>query len=115
MHKLLTPANGSQLLYKVEDNGIVITEVTALEILNDNTVANRSPITIQTGNYIRLTTPIAADSKLLVLYDIQSENIDFELMMKMAQDIAILKEAMKDRISKTELDLYIDQLTLFKS
>ena len=114
MHKVL-PANETAVLYKIEENGKTIENLNILKIAADNSVTRVTGVTIQSGNYIRLTAPITGGATILVMYDLKETKTEIEIVKDLQQQVAILKEALKKRITIEELNLYVEKLKQFNS
>lgn len=113
MHKSFT-SNGTQVLYKIEDNGRTIENVNILIIKTDNTVSKQG-FSILNGNYIKFTTAPEA-GEILVFYDNKmSKNSYGEQIASISKDIEILKEGLTKRITLEEINLYIERLKSFNS
>lgn len=114
MHKVL-PANETAVLYKIEENGKIIENLSIFKITADNNVTRVTGVTIQSGNYIRLTAPIIGGATILVMYDLKETKTEIDAIKDLQQQVAILKDALKKRITIEELNLYIEKLKQFNS
>ena len=114
MHKIL-PVNETAVLYKIEENGKTIENLSVLKITADNSITRVTGATIQNGNYIRLTAPIIGGATILVMYDLKEIKTEIETIKDLKQQVAILKDALKKRITIEELNLYIEKLKQFNS
>ena len=114
MHKVL-PANETAVLYKIEENGKIIENLNIFKITADNNVTRVTGVTIQSGNYIRLTAPIIGGATILVVYDLKETKTEIDVIKDLQQQVAILKDALKKRITIEELNLYIEKLKQFNS
>lgn len=114
MHKVL-PANETAVLYKIEENGKIIENLSIFKITADNNVTRVTGVTIQSGNYIRLTAPIIGGATILVMYDLKETKTEIDVIKDLQQQVAILKDALKKRITIEELNLYIEKLKQFNS
>ena len=114
MHKIL-PVNETAVLYKIEENGKTIENLSVLKITADNSITRVTGATIQNGNYIRLTAPIIRGATILVMYDLKEIKTEIETIKDLQQQVAILKDALKKRITIEELNLYIEKLKQFNS
>ena len=114
MHKVL-PANETAVLYKIEENGKIIENLSIFKITADNNVTRVTGVTIQSGNYIRLTAPIIGGATILVMYDLKETKTERNVIKDLQQQVAILKDALKKRITIEELNLYIEKLKQFNS
>jgi hypothetical protein len=111
MYKILQ-TNENQVLYKIEENGKTIENIFPMKV-NGSSMEYLAGVTISTGNYIRTDTALPTGTKIIVFYDLKNTVIEKDILSSITQDINIIKMALKERITASELNLYIEKLRQF--